>query len=185
MSSFEAEASGCILDLTGDDDAAQRAKKNVMRWDAKKKKYVKANASEDSGGIGKKIKTESGVWIPASYKSDRYAKWKEKSKFTQLQEQAEEEEHQEGARRGRKRKCLEAGLQITISHFCFWALSGGFQGLPSNHPAMKKAKQAMPKHKRGPKIELKTPEQVLKQRKLQEKKRLKNMKKSKRKKSRA
>ena len=34
----------------------------------------------------KKIKTESGVWIPASYKSDRYAKWKQRSKLAQMQE---------------------------------------------------------------------------------------------------
>ena len=31
MSGFEAEASGAVLDLAGDDDAAARAKKNVMR----------------------------------------------------------------------------------------------------------------------------------------------------------
>ena len=36
---------------------------------------------------GKKIKTESGVWIPASYKSDRYAKWVERSKVSQMQEE--------------------------------------------------------------------------------------------------
>ena len=39
---------------------------------------------------GKKIKTESGVWIPASYKSDRYAKWRERSKLMQLQEEDNE-----------------------------------------------------------------------------------------------
>ena len=32
----------------------------------------------------KKIRTESGVWIPASYKSDRYAKWKERSKLANV-----------------------------------------------------------------------------------------------------
>ena len=31
MSGFEAAASGAVLDLAGDDDAAARAKKNVMR----------------------------------------------------------------------------------------------------------------------------------------------------------
>ena len=51
-----------------------------MRWDAKKKKYVRADANDK-----KKIKTESGVWIPASYKSNRYAKWKERSKLAQMQ----------------------------------------------------------------------------------------------------
>ena len=51
-----------------------------MRWDAKKKKYVRADVNDK-----KKIKTESGVWIPASYKSNRYAKWKERSKLAQMQ----------------------------------------------------------------------------------------------------
>ena len=34
----------------------------------------------------KKIKTESGVWIPASYKSDRYKKWKQRSRLSHMQE---------------------------------------------------------------------------------------------------
>ena len=47
---------------------------------------------------------------------------------------------------------------------------------------MKKAKNAVPNtHKKGPKHELKRPEQVLKERKEQEKKRQKNMRKTKRK----
>ena len=62
LSGFEAEASKAVLDLTGDDGCLMRKKKTLMRWDAKKKKYVKADAGEDSK---KKIKTESGVWIPA------------------------------------------------------------------------------------------------------------------------
>ena len=54
----------------------------MMRWDAKKKKYVKAE-QDGSDSTKKKIKTESGVWIPASYKSDRYSKWRERSKLEQ------------------------------------------------------------------------------------------------------
>ena len=42
MSGFEAQASKAVLDFTGDDDNAMRKKKNLMRWDVKKKKYVKA-----------------------------------------------------------------------------------------------------------------------------------------------
>jgi ATP-dependent RNA helicase DDX54/DBP10 len=78
LSGFEADASKHVLDLTGDDDSTMRKKNNVMRWDVKKKKYVKADQTD---GKNKKIKTESGVWIPASYKSDRYAKWRERSKL--------------------------------------------------------------------------------------------------------
>ena len=42
MRGFEAQASNAVLDFTGDDDNAMRKKKNLMRWDVKKKKYVKA-----------------------------------------------------------------------------------------------------------------------------------------------
>ena len=154
LSGFEAEASKAVLDLTGDDDSSMRRKKTMMRWDAKKKKYVKA---EDQNGASnkKKIKTESGVWIPASYKSDRYAKWRERSKLAQIQEA--EDANQESDNEGKKRKF--------------------YNGLPSGHPAMKKAKMAVPKHKKGPKLELKRPEQILKQRKLQAKQKTKNKKK--------
>ncbi len=109
MRGFDAEASGAVLDLAGDDDNSLRAKRNVMRWDVKKKKYVKAEADGGNGGDNnkKRIKTESGVWIPASYKSDRYAKWKERSKLAQMQEEQEQQDEggQDGggARRGAKR----------------------------------------------------------------------------------
>ncbi len=67
---------------------------------------------------------------------------------------------------------------IQLSSF----FAGKFSGLPASHPAMKKAQNALPKHKKGPKMEIKRPEQVLKQRKLQERQRRKNMRKDKRKK---
>ena len=114
MKGFEAQASNAVLDFTGDDDSQMRKKKNLMRWDVKKKKYVKAEQvklivlshiliSEIncflrlSSNISlwnfyhiqddqKKIKTESGVWIPASYKSDRYKKWKQRSRLSHMQE---------------------------------------------------------------------------------------------------
>lgn len=157
LSGFEAEASKAVLDLTGDDDSLMRKKRTMMRWDVKKKKYVKA---EDTQGNKKKIKTESGVWIPASYKSDRYAKWRERSKLANVQEAEEDSDGDEkGGKNQRKRK--------------------NYNGLPSGHPAMKKAKMAVPKHKKGPRSELKRPEQILKQRKMQAKNKTKNKKKGK------
>ena len=41
LTGFEAQASGAVLDLTGDDDQAMRSKKNNVKWDVKKRKYVK------------------------------------------------------------------------------------------------------------------------------------------------
>ena len=152
LTGFEAEASKAVLDLAGDDNASLRKKKMLMRWDAKKKKYVKAETQDSSRSSSdkKKIKTESGVWIPASYKSDRYAKWRERSKLAQMQE-AENEQLEEDPEPGKKNKKRSYG------------------GLPAGHPAMKKAKMSVPKHKKGPKLELKRPEQILKDRKIKAK----------------
>lgn len=38
-----------------------------------------------------KIRTESGVWIPATYKSNRYAQWKERTKVADNDQESEEE----------------------------------------------------------------------------------------------
>ena len=55
-------------------------------------------------------------------------------------------------------------------------LGPSYQGLPRNHPAMKKARESVPKHKKGPRNEIKRPEQILKQRKINDKKRYNSMK---------
>merc|ERR1712117_178387 len=129
-------ASKAVLDLTGDDGCLMR----------KKKKHVKADAGEDDQ---KKIKTESGVWIPASYKSDRYKKWKQRSRLSHMQEN----------------NTLDGDTLGNDNE------GPNYQGLPRNHPAMKKARESVPKGKKGPRNEIKKPEQILKQRKLDEKKR--------------
>jgi len=150
ISGFEAEANKACLDLTADDGTLMKKKNTIMRWDAKKKKYVRSDANGDENK--KRIKTESGVWIPASYKTDRYKKWREKSKLNQMQEaeEANDQEDNNGdfKNKGKKRQ---------------------YNGLPSGHPAMKKAAMAGTGHKNGPKHELKRPEEILKQRKIQAK----------------
>lgn len=46
-----------------------------------------------------KIRTESGAWIPASYKTNRYSMWKEKSKIDATNDDDSEEEPQEMQKR--------------------------------------------------------------------------------------
>jgi hypothetical protein len=48
MNNFEAEAKGAVLDLTGDSNTTMVAKKNAMKWDAKKKKYIRADQVKKS-----------------------------------------------------------------------------------------------------------------------------------------
>lgn len=40
----------------------------------------------------KKIRTESGAWIPATYKTNRYNMWKEKSKVDENESESDNEE---------------------------------------------------------------------------------------------
>jgi len=139
MTGFTAQASGAVLDFT-EEDGEMKKKKGAMVWDKRSNKYVRVQDDK------KRIKTESGVYISATYKTNRYAKWKERTKMAQQSEEYGEEEEDN---RGTKRK---AGP------------------LPSHHPAMKKARDAVPKHKKGPKFEIQRPEQIMKKRIIEEKK---------------
>jgi len=66
------------FDLAGD-ETVQEKKKRQLNWDKKKKKFVKG------GGVGadnvKLVKTENGVRLPASYRSGRFEEWKAKSRI--------------------------------------------------------------------------------------------------------
>ena len=137
---FSAQAHGAVLDFTGDDDQEIRQRKGATVWDKKSKKYVKVQDDK------KRIKTESGVYISATYKTNRYARWKERSKLAQQQESVEEED-QEGSR-GTKRPNTR---------------------LPDSHPAMKKAKMAVRVGRKN-KNEIRRPEQILKTRNDEERK---------------
>lgn len=73
---FSRDAQKAEFSVTGDTNDGQRMNRTLQKWDRKKKKMV--NVEDPRAG---KIRTEHGVWIAASYKTDRYAKWKERSKI--------------------------------------------------------------------------------------------------------
>lgn len=75
INSFSKEAQQAEFSVTADTMESQRLNRTLQKWDRKKKKMV--NVEDPRAG---KIRTEHGVWIAASYKTDRYAKWRERSK---------------------------------------------------------------------------------------------------------
>lgn len=78
MENFQQTANYAMLDLTGDTDKALRqGHRAKMVWDKKKKRMVGVNTNSKVG----KIKSESGTWIPATYKSGRYKAWVERNKM--------------------------------------------------------------------------------------------------------
>ncbi|KAJ2230102.1 ATP-dependent RNA helicase dbp10 [Coemansia sp. RSA 485] len=82
--SFAEQAQNAIVSVHGDESesllALQHAKqaKNVLRWDSKKKNFVRGL------GVGsdnkKLIKTESGTMLPATFKAGTFKTWEQKTK---------------------------------------------------------------------------------------------------------
>lgn len=60
-------------------------------WDRKRKRYVDPRAFDGKTNL-KRIKTESGVLIPASYRTDRYKQWLRKSQVDRHQLAGAEDE---------------------------------------------------------------------------------------------
>lgn len=72
---FEDKANAAIFDMDGDDDGTIKKKQNRMKWDRKKKRYLQEGSGMEDA---KRIKTESGNYIKASYKGTKYAEWKDR-----------------------------------------------------------------------------------------------------------
>ncbi|KAJ7365649.1 ATP-dependent RNA helicase ddx54 [Desmophyllum pertusum] len=99
LKSFEKDVSGAVMDIQADEDEGMRQANSIKRWDRKRKNYV----GED--GNVKKIRTESGVRIPATYKKNIYQDWLRRTKMDLPgSEDREENETRPGHKKGKKGK---------------------------------------------------------------------------------
>lgn len=75
INSFERQAQNAEFSVN---DRVQEVvhKPGLKKWDRIKKKMVPVQ--DPRAG---KIRTESGIWIPKTYKTGRYDEWKEKNKI--------------------------------------------------------------------------------------------------------
>lgn len=87
---FEKATRSAAIELAADDDKGMymEAKNKQKIWDRKRKKFVN---TDDKGEQVKRVKTEDGRWVPSSYKSGRYEKWKMQQKVDYQQKDEEEE----------------------------------------------------------------------------------------------
>ncbi|XP_053340730.1 ATP-dependent RNA helicase DDX54 [Clarias gariepinus] len=132
-SSFEHQASSAVLDLMGDESTTMDQHQKMMRWDRKRKRFVRDTGKEDKKN---KIKTESGQVVSTKKsKKSFYEEWKKKYKV----DDADDSDGEGGGGRGPK--------------------FGGHRGRHKAGP--------QPKNKDGSRVrsELKSSEQILKQRK--------------------
>jgi len=107
VKSFDKDAQSLSMDLKADDGEKIKKQQNAKKWDRKRKKFVTVGGNDKV----KKIKTESGSYIKASYKSNRYGDWMKQNKFSGLtaRENPDEMEGQvdklvQGNKFSRKRK---------------------------------------------------------------------------------
>lgn len=146
-----------ISSSTNDFTKNQNLPPQTKKWDRKKKKMITINNNSKAG----KIRTESGVWIPASYKTDSFKRWKEKSNIQKTNDSSDDEQ-----------ETSDLPSKFPIDSKILKKLKTG----PNTHWARHNQKL---KNKVTPKQELKRPEQILRQRELAEKKAARNGKKGK------
>ncbi|KAJ9120598.1 hypothetical protein QFC22_002527 [Naganishia vaughanmartiniae] len=79
--SFIEQARNVTMDLVGDEGVMARTQKaSQLTWDRKKKKFIQGDgAGADNQKI---IRTESGARLPISYKSGRFEEWKAKKRIS-------------------------------------------------------------------------------------------------------
>ncbi|XP_014239422.1 ATP-dependent RNA helicase DDX54 [Cimex lectularius] len=88
INNFQKDVASAGLELTGDTESVMKSSKSTKVWDKKKKRMVeKVNDKKTM------IKSESGAWIPASFKSGRYQQWVERSKVNTNQDESDEDEN--------------------------------------------------------------------------------------------
>ncbi|XP_052761501.1 ATP-dependent RNA helicase DDX54-like [Mya arenaria] len=153
-SGFDREAASALLDMAGDDNAVIKKSQNTVKWDRKRKKFVRENSNDPRK---KKIRTESGALIPASYKSHAYKEW---VGHNRLDTTVERNTDDGGGTSQRNHGNVKRGLTV---------LGGG----DPRRRHRKGAEGEVPGKVRGKfkrKSELKRPEQIVKSRKQKMKK---------------
>lgn len=179
-SNFVESARAAQMDLTNDEvrGFAEASKAKGMRWDKKSKKYV-AKANDEDGSKGAKMVVgESGLKIAASFRSGRYDDWRKSNKIGRLPRVGELEKPNHAAAHGGSRH---------YKHKAEKAPKEADRYRDDYHSQKKKVAEA--KEKRigkfkdgGGRNELKGVDDVRKQRQLQEKRKEKNARPSKKRK---
>lgn len=151
INSFEQQAQKAEFSLT-DKAEEVKFKPGAKKWDRIRKKMVPVQ--DPRAG---KIRTESGIWIPATYKTGRYADWKEKTKIEeQVHKDFEDDENCKFF------SIFRYPVEILIFFFRYAVTQA--QKHPSTRWGRHMAKQELKKRLSSNDKELKNPEQIVRQR---------------------
>ncbi|THV47813.1 hypothetical protein BGAL_0287g00110 [Botrytis galanthina] len=181
-SNFVEAARGVTMDLTNDDGAksfAEPARAKGMRWDKKNSKYV-ARANDEDGSKGTKyIRGESGQKIAASFQSGRFDRWRKAHKVDRMPRTGEAEREGPASAGG-----VGRGFGTRYKHKQERAPKEADKYRDDYHVRKKRVAEAKEKRvgsfKDGSgKSEIKSTEDIRKDRKLQERRKAKNARPSK------
>ncbi|KAG6869119.1 hypothetical protein C0993_001684 [Termitomyces sp. T159_Od127] len=187
---FAQQAQSATFDLTGDDVVAGRQKRqSQLNWDKKKKKFVQGN-NVGADNV-KLVRTESGAKLPATYRSGRFDEWKTKTKKSLPK--VGEAENAMGGRQAResgghrfRHNAVVPAKPLDKLHVSYERKLRQSQKKRGENEAESTGKLTKPGGRYGAKpmskvkSELKTSEQIRKDRKVMQKKRAKNARPSKR-----
>lgn len=76
---FSRELQNAELSLGPDNEKGAIIHRKTQKWDRLRKKMVAVRDPREG-----KIQTEAGVWIPATYKAGKYDEWKERTKVDEM-----------------------------------------------------------------------------------------------------
>lgn len=77
-SSFASAANAASVDFMADDSESYGKQRNALKWDKSRKKFVRETVGADNK---KRMRSETGQLLLASYKTKRYQEWREKTKM--------------------------------------------------------------------------------------------------------
>jgi ATP-dependent RNA helicase DDX54/DBP10 len=90
-SNFLLDAKDATMDLTNDESRGFAASRSQMRWDKRSKKYVNTINDEDGSRGAKMVRGESGLKIAASLRSGRFDAWKKSNHVGRMPRVGEKE----------------------------------------------------------------------------------------------
>lgn len=185
-SNFVSAARDLTMDLTNDDGAKKFGEASGMRWDKRHSKYVRKENDQDGSKGAKMIRGESGQKIAASFKSGRFDRWKKANKVDRLPRTGEPEKPRSG---GPGSGGVGRGMGTRYKHKQERAPKEADKYRDDYHVRKKRVDEAKEKRvgrfKDGVgKQEIKSTEDIRRERKLQERRKDKNARPSKDSKSR-
>ncbi len=182
-SGFTNDAQNATFDLNNDDNIQTHKQTQTMQWDKKAGKYVNSKSTDKKYIIG-----ESGQKLPASFRSGRYDAWKKGKKTDGVKVGARESANE--FTNVNNKSIGSGGGGKKFNHKKQQAPRAPDKKRDDYHKQKKKVEQALEKgiHVKGfnkagkGSNEMKSTEQIRKQRELQEKRRAKNARPSKKRK---